>query len=276
MAVSRADVALAEARMLIENRVRWPAAPLIGAGEQWLRPGTVADMAGRLAETDESMAAIREAIRPVGVLDALAILDQHAEFVADRAAELRRLQLNEAAVSLEAEYAMAGDDSWRKVRAQFDELAMARVMAERPPVPAWVAGDGDGWTSIAVATRWGADDETLDALGALLLVERLDEIELAQRQTQARIAWLRRYRYPLPTGGDDSGPFAEANRAAHSLTRVHAEATAALGRSEIPREWEAATIPRRLADRLATKNPKLFGEMMTRAVPVIVVDTAAA
>ena len=91
MSITRADVALAEARSLIETRARWPAAPLIGAGARWLRPGTIAGMADELAETDSAMGRVREAIRPMGVLDAVGILEQYADFVAARAAELEAL-----------------------------------------------------------------------------------------------------------------------------------------------------------------------------------------
>ena len=142
MTATRADLALADARSLIENRTRWPAAPLIGAGERWLRPGVVATMAGALAETEEAMAAVRAATRPMGILDALGFLDSHADFIAGRVAELRALDQDDAAMALEAETAMPGDVAWHKLLGQFAALAMARVKAERPPVPPWIDGMG--------------------------------------------------------------------------------------------------------------------------------------
>ena len=274
MTATRADMALAEARMLIEDRAAWPAAPLIGAGATWLRPGTIAGMAGELADSEEATAAFRAAVRPMGVLDALAILEQHDAFVAARVADLERLGQTDAAMTLQAEAAMPEDRAWHKRRGQFEALAAARVEAERPDVPAWIDGmGGAGWTPIAVAERWGASDEALDELGPVRLDERLAEIELAQRQTAARIAWLRKYQYPLPAGDADGGLLSRASNAAATLAKVHGEATAALGRSEIPESWTAGEITRRMANRLAMRAPALFAEMMTRASPPRVIDS---
>ena len=102
--------------------------------------------------------------------------------------------------------------------------------------------------------------------------ERLAEIEVAQRQTAARIAWLRRYDYPLPAGEDDGGLLARASNAAATLAVVHGAAVRALGRSAIPETWDAPEISRRLADRMALRAPALFSDMLTRTTPVRVAD----
>ena len=272
MAVSRADVALAEARMLIENRAQWPAAPLIGAGATWLRPGTIARMADEMAESDDDMARVRIALRPTGALDAIGILEMFAAFVAVRAAELQALGQGEAAMALEAESAMPGDAAWHKLRGQFDGLVMARVKAERPDVPVWVDGmGGEGWTALTVATQWGATDEALDELGAAGLDALLAEIELAQRQTAARIAWLRKYEYPLLMSGDETGLLMRASNAHATLSKVHGAAVVALGRTAIPDSWDAPEISRRLADRYALRAPALMADMMLRTPAVRVI-----
>ena len=278
MAISRADVALAEARYLIENRTAWPVAPLIGAGANWLRPGSLARMADELATDDAAMTAVREALRPVGVLDAVGILEQHAEFVAARASELEALGQSEAALALQAETAMTDDATWQKLHGQFEGLVMARVKAERPSPPIWVDGlGGAGWSAIDVASRWGATDEALDALGAAGLDARLEEIELAQRQVAARIAWLRRYDFPLAMPGQyDSTPpgaglLLNASNAHAALAKVHGDATQALGRSAIPTSWDAPEISRRLADRYALRAPALMADMMLREPPIRVI-----
>ena len=149
---------------------------------------------------------------------------------------------------------------------------LARVKDERPDVPTWVDGmGGEGWTALAVATKWGATDEALDELGAGGLDARLDEIELAQRQTAARIAWLQRYEYPLPAGGGETGLLMRASNAHSTLAKVHGAAVAALGRSDIPAQWNAAEISRRLADRYALLAPALMAGMMLKEPPIRVI-----
>ena len=274
---TRAEIAIAVALGLIEDRARWPAAPLIGAGANWLKPNSIATLADQMAESDAVMTATREALQPMGVLDALGILDQHAEYIAIRAAELRELGQGAAAMALEAESALDGTEADRKCREQFESLAAARVKAERSDVPAWIDG-GVTWTAAAVRERWDATDEELDELGPAGLDQRLDAIELAQRQVQARLTWLRQYQYPVAVAGQyDTNPpgvdmITTAANAGAELARVHGDATRALGRSRIPTEWDAAEITRRLSDFYALRAPAMMMAAMTREKPVRVIE----
>ena len=270
MAVRRIDIALAEVTMLVEDRTRWEAAPLIGAGEQWLRPWTIERIFFQEVARDEDAPAIRSTIQPMGILDALAVLDQHAAFIGRRAEGLRALKQTDAAAELEAESALGGDNAWKKAKGQFADLAMARVKLERPPVPPWVDGmGGDGWTEAAVDDRWGASDDALDELGPFALDSRLNEIEAAQTAVEARLKWLQHYGYPIPTGGDNTGLQAIAYNAGAALKRVHGAATKALGRARLPDTWTVDTITRRLAERISNERPALFSDMMQRGVRVI-------
>ena len=274
---TRAELALAEALGLVEDRARWPAAPLVGAGENWLKPNSVAMLAEQPADTDAVMTATRDALRPMGVLDVIGILDQYAEYIGVRAAELRALGQTDAAIGLEAESALAGTDEDRKIRAQFEALAKARVKAERPDVPPWIDG-GETWTAARVTEQWGATDEVLDELGAVGLDQRLDAIELAQRQVDARLEWLREYGYPVAVPGQyDVDPpgaalVSTAANAGTELAHVHGEAKRALGRSKIPTEWDAAEITRRLSDMYGLRNPALMQEILFRSPAVRVID----
>ena len=197
MTIARSDVAIAEARMLIENRAAWPVAPLIGAGATWLRPGTIARMADEMAETDDAMGTVREAVPPDGrVGRAQGTLEQHRRLRLPL--ELRsskRWGSHEAAMALQAETAMPDDAAWQKLRGQFEGLALGPREGRAPGTcrygwTAWAARAGRPWRW---RRRWGADRRGAGrALGPAGLDARLAEIELAQSaRSAARIVWLR-------------------------------------------------------------------------------------
>ena len=59
-----------------------------------------------------------------------------------------------------------------------------------------------------------------------------------------------------------------ASNAHAALSKVHGDATAALGRSAIPSTWDAPEISRRLADKYALAAPALMADMMLREPPI--------
>ena len=273
MTTTRSSIVMLEVRALIGDRSRWPTAPLIGAGANWLTPGAIARMAGSLADNEATANAVRQAVRPVGVLDAVGVLAQHEAYIEVRVEELRALGQGDAAIALQAETMEFHDTESRKAPGQFETLAMARVKAERPPVPPWIDG-GTAWTASSVRDRWDMTDEELDELGPVRLDERLDAIELAQRQNEARRRWLQKYEYPLPVTLEEADrlPVGIATSAGAALAWVHAQALAALGRTDLPSKWNAATITRRLFDQYALRNPEEAARLMLSPPKVRLLD----
>ena len=276
MPYKASDIALAETRMLVSDRTRWPGEPLIGAGATWLHGNAMAEMFARRLDTDEAVAGARAAILPMGVLDALEVNRQVVAHVATAADALRELGQPAAAQALEAESFAPGDDpAFAEALKQFRDVTKARVQAERPAPPAWL---GRTWTAIEVATAFGRDDEALDDMGAGRLDQFLDGIEAAQADTERRISWLREYDYnPAPAGAYDVDPLGTgilpmAMNASFALNNVHSAATQALGRAEIPREWTPQWITDRLLRMLATRAPALAADLMGRTPPVKIVD----
>ncbi|MCY3672770.1 MAG: hypothetical protein OXH14_17050 [Alphaproteobacteria bacterium] len=265
MAVNRADVVLAEAHMLIRNRAAWPNAPLIGSGTNWLRAGAVASLAENLADTDESMAVIRRSVRPMGLLDAVEVIGQHADYIAAAAEALRRNGAADAAMELEAEAADPDKAEWHKVRGQFLAFAKDRFMAERPRLPEWI---GPPRQAPAVVAEYGEPrKDELDSFGVMRLSERLDELAAGKATADARFALVQRFRYP------PADLFIE-QAAAAKFGELWTATKQAFDRKPVPRQWAAATIPRRVMDRIAMSNADLAREMMQRVPPPEVVDTA--
>ncbi len=264
MAVSRADVALAEARTLIQDRAAWPGAPLIGAGAQWLRPGAIAGMAEDRALTDDAMGPLRETIRPVGILDAAEILAQHGAYVARAAAKLRSLGQGDAAMELEAETAEPDDADWHKVRGQFLGLARARIETEHPRIPAWI---GEALQAPHIVQRFGEPDaDALDAMGLVGLSERLDELETGRAGAERRVQWVQRFKY-----GELDLAIERAARSKYG--ELWTAAKQAFDRAPAPTAWPAPTVPRRIMDKINVVNPALARDMMMRVPAVKVEDT---
>ena len=264
MAVTRADVALAEARMLIENRTRWPAAPLIGAGAQWLRPGAIAGMAEDTALDDDAMGPLRATVRPMGVLDAAEILAQHGAYVARAADRLRSLGQGDAAMELEAENAEPDNAGWHKVRGQFLAMARARIEVEHPKIPDWI---GEALQGPGVVDRFGEPEaDALDAMPLSLLSERLDDLELGRIGADRRTQWVSRFKYPPVDIAIERTAWAKYGELWTAVKQ-------AFDRAPAPTAWAGPTIPRRIMDKLAVANPALAQELMQRVPAVQVIDT---
>lgn len=270
------DVALAEARALIQDRTRWPGEVLIGAGAVWLREGAMAAMFERRLDTDEAVAGARSAILPLGLLDTIEINDQVSAHIAAKAEALRALGQNGAAMALQAEsFAPDDDPAFAETLKQFHALVAARVVAERPQPPPWL---GRAWTADEVEAEFARSDEDLDDLGAIGLDELLEKIDGALADTDNRTAWLRAHNYsPAPSGAYDQDPpgagiLWATVQAATALHRVHSSATQSLGRAELPDAWTAAEISRRLFRQFAVRKPVLASDMMTRRPVVKLLD----
>ena len=211
MTTTRADIALALARALITDRARWPAAPLIGAGANWLRPGAIAEMADGNAVTDDVAGAVRATTAPFGLLDALETADQYSAHIEGMAEALRRDGAPEAANDLRAErFGPDADATIAGEWGQFRDYARKRIERERPAPPPWLAPrtpDGEPWTPVSAAAAFALPDEQLDELAPGELEIRLERIEAAREGIAARLAWLRDYGYPAaPAGFYDEDP----------------------------------------------------------------------
>ena len=264
MAVSRADVALAEARSLIENRAAWPDAPLVGAGDVWLRPGQIAAMAGEFADSEAAMVPVRQAVRPMGVLDALEVVFQHAGYIDAAAEKLRSLGQNDAATVLQAEAADPANASWYEVRNQFLKTARARIRAERPKIPVWIGPPDQG--AQVLATFGEPDEDELDGMTLVELSDRLDRLELGRAMAEARVRWSQSFDYPPADTIIERSAFEAYGRLWHA-------AKVAFDRQPAPEQWPGTQVPRRIMDRIAIGNPQLAAEMMTRVPAATVVDT---
>ena len=276
MPYKASEIALAEARALILDRLRWPSAPLIGDNAaRWLRPGAVAEMFERMLETDEQIAGARQAVSPMGLLDGLETFDQASAFVRMKADDLRDMGQADAARTVEAENFGTEDPDFAAALEQFKDTLNARVKRERPDPPPWL---GSTWTTATVEAEFKRSPDDLDLMGAPELDRFLDLIELAKTDTKRRIDWLYQFDYPAAVTGSfnpdpkGTGLLPAALEAGWALGSAHSAATDALGRAAIPRQWDSTWITRRLFERIALRNPQLASTMMLRKPPVLVVD----
>lgn len=264
----RSDVVIAELDAVIFDRARWPGAPLVGAAENWLRPGVWATMASEAVDSEAQVQGIRTAVRPAGMLDSLDGRKAFAAHIAEQVHELRMMGQSEAAMALQAEHVL--DKAEAEAMAQFQAVVDARVIAERPAVPAWVGG-GRRWSSDVVLSEFGSPDEdALKALGLVSLSERIDALTQARGEAEDALRWLGAYSYPLPTAADGVTERSIRSRGSMVLSGLLTAAKSATRFVALPvDEWVAPDIRRTAFDVLALRSPALAADMMSKGVRVI-------
>ena len=201
----------------------------------------------------------------VQLMCAVYLATDEAEAVAEGSERLRELGLSDLASRGEAAKGMTSEVNEYLSKAPSDEMTLvldARIKSERPPIPSFVAPKssvGD------VQDRYGTPDgDALDALGAMGLTLRLDDLEAEMATVEQRLQWVQSYGYPASF-------ILEERSVWEALSTRRRDALAALERSPVPETWTAPECPRRLFERISIGNPPLASEMMLERVPAVII-----
>ena len=203
------------------------------------------------------------------LMAAVYLAQDEAQAVSDGSEALRALGLNDLAARGDAVRSTPGEAEAYLGKAPSDEMVLvldARIKKERPPIPAFVA---PALTVSEVQDRFGAPDaDALDALGAMNLSERIDELEALMEVSEQRLEWFRSYMYPPSYVLEERGTW-------EAVSTRRRDALAAFERSDVPETWTAPTVPRRMMQRISLGNPTLASNMMLRVPAVMVVSPDA-
>ena len=207
------------------------------------------------------------AVAPLVILMCSVYLQQdEAQAVADGSERLRELGLNDLSVRGDAARGTPGEAEEYLGRAPSDEMVLvldSRIRDERPPVPSFVAPAS---TVTDVQTTFGSPDaDALDALGAMGLTLRIDELEARMELAQQRMDWVTSYMYPPSHLLEERGTW-------QALSTRRRDALAAFERSDIPQTWSAPECPRRLFQRISIGAPTLAADMMSRVPAVTITE----
>ena len=253
--------------------VRWAA---VAAGVMPRRPGA---LPGSGPDPDELMQALHTlralqsaaphtwATTGLTLLMAATYLAQdEAEAVSAGSEKLRELGLNDLATRGEAAKGMTREVDQYLSAAPSNEMILvldARIRDERPPIPTFVAPAS---TVTDVQTTFGSmDADALDALGAMGLTLRIDELEARMELAQQRMDWVTSYMYPPSFLLEERGTW-------EALSTRRRDALAAFERSEIPQSWSAPECPRRLFQRISLGAPLLAKAMMERVPSTVITE----
>ena len=254
--------------------IRWAA---VAAAVLPRRPGA---LPGSGPDPDELMQALYElrslqagaphewAVAPLVLLMASTYLaTDEAEAVTAGSERLRELGLTDLSARGTAVRGTDAEGAEYLGKAPSDEMVLvldSRIKDERPEIPSFVALKS---TVADVQTTFPMmDADSLDALGAVGLVMRIDDLEARIAVCEQRLEWYQSYAY-------GASYILEERATWEALSTRRRDALAAFERSEIPQSWSAPEIPRRLFQRISIGNAPLAAEMMARVPSTVITES---